>query len=99
LKKVAERHIPLQNVTARKNGFQVSANFTAGTEGLLRAGLLRDVMKWPAASVEDLIDLAKRDQPSRLRLVGMELFLRLHADGQTTGHLTEALHVAVNDAR
>jgi asparagine synthase (glutamine-hydrolysing) len=56
-------------------------------------------MKWPAASVEDLIDLAKRDQPSRLRLVGMELFLRLHAGGQTTSHLTEALHAAVRDAR
>ncbi|MGX7874780.1 asparagine synthase-related protein [Mesorhizobium sp. ORM6] len=74
LKKVAEKHIPLENVTARKNGFEVSAKFTLGTEGLLRGGLLRDAMKWPAASVEDLVDLAKRDQPSRLRLVGMELF-------------------------
>ncbi|QKD02093.1 asparagine synthase (glutamine-hydrolyzing) [Mesorhizobium loti] len=98
LKRVAEKHIPLQNVNARKNGFQVSANFTTGTEGLLRGGLLRDVMKWPAASVEDLVDLARRDQPSRLRLVGMELFLRLHAGGQTTGHLTEALHAAARDA-
>ena len=86
-------------MNARKNGFQVSNNFTTGTEGLLRGGLLRDVMKWPAASVEDLIELAKRDQPSRLRLVGMELFLRLHAGGQTTSHLTEALHAAVRDAR
>ena len=50
LKKVAEKHIPLQNVNARKNGFQVSNTFTTGTEGLLRGGLLRDAMKWPAAS-------------------------------------------------
>ncbi|GLQ77062.1 asparagine synthetase B [Mesorhizobium huakuii] len=99
LKKVAEKHIPLQNVNARKNGFQVSNNFTTGTEGLLRGGLLRDAMKWPTASVEDLIDLAKRDQPSRLRLVGMELFLRLHAGGQATSELTEALQASVRDAR
>jgi asparagine synthase (glutamine-hydrolysing) len=56
-------------------------------------------MKWPTASVEDLIDLAKRDQPSRLRLVGMELFLRLHAGGETAGNLTEALHAAVREKR
>lgn len=99
LKKVAERHIPFQNVKARKNGFQVSNNFTTGTEALLRGGLLGDAMKWSKASVEDLIDLAKRDQASRLRLVGMELFVRLHAGGQTTGHLAEALHAAVRDAR
>ncbi|TGQ82312.1 asparagine synthase (glutamine-hydrolyzing) [Mesorhizobium sp. M8A.F.Ca.ET.207.01.1.1] len=99
LKKVAEKHIPLQNVRARKNGFQVSANFTAGTESLLHGGFLRDAMKWPASSVADLIDLARRDQASRLRLVGMELFLRLHAGGQSTGHLTEALHAAVAETR
>ena len=99
LKKVAEKHIPLQNVKAKKNGFQVSVNFTAGTQGLLRGGFLRDAMKWPASSVEDLIDLARRDQPSRLRLVGMELFLRLHVGGETTSQLTEALHAAVGDAR
>ncbi|TPL12475.1 asparagine synthase (glutamine-hydrolyzing) [Mesorhizobium sp. B2-4-14] len=98
LKKVAEKHIPRENVHARKNGFQVSANFTTGTQGLLRGGLLRDAMKWPAASVDDLIDLARRDQASRMRLVGMELFLRLHAGGQTAGHLTEALQAAVNEA-
>ncbi|TPN35479.1 asparagine synthase (glutamine-hydrolyzing) [Mesorhizobium sp. B2-3-3] len=98
LKKVAEKHIPRENVHARKNGFQVSANFTTGTQGLLRGGLLRDAMKWPAASLDDLIDLARRDQASRMRLVGMELFLRLHAGGQTAGHLTEALRAAVNEA-
>lgn len=99
LKKIAERHIPSQNVHARKIGFDVSTNFTTGTEGLLRGGFLRDAMKWPASSLTDLIDMARRDQPSRLRLVGMELFLRLHVGGETTSHLTEALHAAVSDAR
>ncbi|WP_137933507.1 asparagine synthase (glutamine-hydrolyzing) [Mesorhizobium comanense] len=99
LKRVAEKHIPSQNVKAPKNGFQVSSNFTAGSEGLLRGGLLRDAMKWPSASVEDLIGLAKRDEPSRLRLVGMELFLRLHAAGESTGNLSEALHASVRQTR
>jgi asparagine synthetase B (glutamine-hydrolysing) len=41
---------------------------------------------------------ARRDEPSRLRLVGMELFLRLHVGGETVGNLTEALHAAARDA-
>lgn len=56
-------------------------------------------MKWSSSSVDDLIDLARRDQPSRLRLVGMELFLRLHVGGQTASQLSEALHAAVRDER
>ena len=85
LRKVAEKHIPRQNVQARKIGFEISSEFSAGTETLLRGGFLRDAMKWPTASVEDMIQLARREEPSRLRLVGMELFLRLHAGGETTG--------------
>ncbi|QPC91084.1 asparagine synthase (glutamine-hydrolyzing) [Mesorhizobium sp. INR15] len=98
LKKVAEKYIPHENIAAPKVGFEVSADFTAGTQGLLRGGFLRDAMKWPAASVEDLVDLARRDESSRLRLVGMELFLRLHAGGETVGNLTEALHAEVRAA-
>jgi asparagine synthase (glutamine-hydrolysing) len=99
LKRVAEKHIPLANIKAPKNGFQVSAAFTSGTQHLLRGGFLRDAMKWPAASVDDFIDLARRDQASRLRLVGMELFLRLHVGGETMSQLTEALHAAARDTR
>lgn len=97
LKKVAEKHLPRQNVHAAKMGFDMSSDFTAGTQTLLRGGFLRDVMKWPASSLEDLIDLARRDEPSRLRLVGMELFLRLHVGGQKIENLTEALHAACRD--
>jgi asparagine synthase (glutamine-hydrolysing) len=98
LKKVAEKHIPRQNIHARKMGFDISSEFTAGTQSLLRGGFLRDALKWPASSVDDLVDLARRDEPSRMRLVGMELFLRLHVGGKTVSHLTEALHAAVKDA-
>jgi len=97
LRKVAQKHIPRQNVQAHKIGFEMSSQFTAGTETLLRGGLLRDAMKWPAANVEDMVQLARRDNPSRLRLVGMELFLRLNAGGDTMGRLTEALHAAARD--
>ncbi|CAN7599233.1 asparagine synthase (glutamine-hydrolyzing) [Mesorhizobium sp. LjNodule214] len=98
LKKVAEKHIPRENIHAPKVGFEISPHFTAGTHGLLRGGFLRDAMKWPAASIDDFVGLARRDVASRLRLVGMELFLRLHAGGETTGNLTEALHAAARDA-
>ncbi len=97
LRQVAQKHIPRQNVQARKIGFAMSSQFSAGTETLLRGGLLRDALKWPAANVEDMIQFARREEPSRLRLVGMELFLRLHAGGETMGTLTEALYAAAQD--
>ncbi len=99
LKSVAARHIPRENVYAPKNGFGISGRFTAGTQGLLRDGLLRDAMKWSASSVEHLVDLARREETSRMRLVGMELLLRLYTGGATTGQLSEALRGAIADKR
>ncbi|BCG93059.1 asparagine synthase (glutamine-hydrolyzing) [Mesorhizobium sp. 131-2-1] len=99
LKKVAEKHLPRENVYAPKNGFEISSGFTQGSQGLLRGGYLRDALKWPAAAVDDLVDLARRDEASRLRLVGMELFLRLNAGGETADNLTQALHAAAADAQ
>ena len=99
LKKVAEKHLPRENIYAPKNGFEISSGFTQGSQGLLRGGYLRDALKWPAAAVDDLVDLARRDEASRLRLVGMELFLRLNAGGETADNLTQALHAAAADAQ
>jgi asparagine synthase (glutamine-hydrolysing) len=98
LKKVAERHLPRENIYAVKNGFGMSEAFSAGTQGLLRGGFLRDAMKWSAAELEDLIDMAARQEASRMRLVGMEMLLRLYLGGETTGGLTEALHAEARAA-
>ncbi|TGS52442.1 hypothetical protein EN826_034060, partial [Mesorhizobium sp. M1D.F.Ca.ET.183.01.1.1] len=73
LKKVAEQHLPRENVNASKIGFEMSAAFSAGTQGLLRGGHLRDAMKWSASELDDLIELARSQESSRLRLVGMEM--------------------------
>ena len=91
LKKVAEAYLPHENIRAAKNGFQMSAAFSAGTQGLLRGGLLRDAMKWSPSEVEDLIEMARIQEPSRLRLVGMEMLLRLYLGGETQDNLAEAL--------
>jgi asparagine synthase (glutamine-hydrolysing) len=99
LKKVAERHLPRENVHAAKSGFEMSEAFTAGTQGLLRGGYLRDAMKWSASELDDLVDMAQREEPSRLRLVGMEMLLRLYIGGDTTGRLSEALLAETRDAK
>jgi asparagine synthase (glutamine-hydrolysing) len=98
LKKVAERYIPHRNVYAKKNGFGISADLSAGTEGLLTDGLLRDALRWPRSAVGDMVDLATRDAPSRMRLVGMELFLRLYADGASPESLSEKLRAVAANA-
>ncbi|NUS19053.1 MAG: asparagine synthase [Mesorhizobium sp.] len=92
LKKVAQHHLPHENIRAEKIGFEMSDAFSAGTQGLLRGGLLRDAMKWSSSELDDLIDMARSQETTRLRLVGMEMLLRLYMGGDTTGGLTEALH-------
>ncbi|RAZ91918.1 asparagine synthase (glutamine-hydrolyzing) [Mesorhizobium hawassense] len=99
LKKVAERHLPRENIRAAKIGFDMADAFSAGTQGLLRGGLLRDAMKWSSSELEDLIDMARSHETSRLRLVGMELLLRLYMGNETTGGLTEALHAEVGSVK
>jgi asparagine synthase (glutamine-hydrolysing) len=99
LKKVAERHLPRENIRAAKNGFEMAEAFSAGTQGLLRGGLLRDAMKWSSSELDDLIDMARSQETSRLRLVGMEMLLRLYMGGETTGELTEALHAETRSAK
>jgi len=99
LKKVAETHLPRENIRAAKNGFQMSEAFSAGTQGLLRGGLLRDAMRWSSAEVEDLVAMARSQEPTRLRLVGMEMLLRLYLVGETPDRLTEALHAQARDAK
>ncbi|MGX8012219.1 asparagine synthase (glutamine-hydrolyzing) [Mesorhizobium sp. ORM8.1] len=92
LKRVAETHLPGENIRAAKNGFEMSEAFSAGTQGLLRGGLLRDAMRWSSSEVEDLVAMARSQEPTRLRLVGMEMLLRLYLGGETPDRLTEELH-------
>ncbi|SFO12546.1 asparagine synthase (glutamine-hydrolysing) [Mesorhizobium sp. NFR06] len=99
LKKVAEGHLPRENIRAPKNGFDIAAAFSAGTQGLLRGGLLRHAMKWSSPELDDLIDMAGSHEASRLRLVGMEMLLRLYVEGDTASALTEALHAEAKSAR
>lgn len=99
LKKVAEGYLPRENIYAAKNGFEMSGAFSAGTQGLLRGGFLRDAMKWSASELDDLIDMAGSEESSRLRLVGMEMLLRLYLGGETAGSLTEALHAETRGAK
>jgi asparagine synthase (glutamine-hydrolysing) len=99
LKRVAETHLPRENIRAAKNGFQMSEAFSAGTQGLLRGGLLRDAMRWSSSEVEDLVAMARNQEPTRLRLVGMEMLLRFYLGGETPDRLTEALHAEAATAK
>ncbi len=99
LKQVALRHIPRENVLTRKIGFALPGNLSAGAERLLAGGLLADAMRWPAAAVADMQELARQSPSSRLRMVGMELFLQLYSAGRTPEELAERLRATVSETR
>lgn len=91
LKTLASRYLPLENVWARKRGFPIDGAFTAGTQGLLTGGLLAEVLRWSGSEVRDLVELAGVEPQIRIRLVGMEMFLRLFVGSQSPEDLTLAL--------
>lgn len=91
LRQFAARHLPAENVRARKRGFPIDHAFTAGSERLLRGGLLADALRWSHAETADMVQLAAQAEWVRLRLVGMELFLRLYAGGESPENLTGIL--------
>jgi asparagine synthase (glutamine-hydrolysing) len=91
LKQIAAKHLPAENVWRRKRGFPIDNAFTSGTQGVLRDGLLADALRWSKSEVADLMELAAQEERIRIRLVGMELFLRLFVGGQSPGDLTLAL--------
>jgi asparagine synthase (glutamine-hydrolysing) len=91
LKRIAAKHLPAENVWARKRGFPIDNAFTTGTQELLRDGLLADVLRWSRGEVADLIGLAAREERIRIWLVGMELFLRIFVGQQSVEDLASAL--------
>lgn len=97
LKKVAQRHMPMANIHAPKSGFEVSHQLSVGAEKLLRGGLLADAMRWPSSSIADIENLAREHENSRMRLVGMELFLRLYAGGESQEQLSERLRAVMSE--
>lgn len=94
LRQAARRQLPPAIVTGRKQGFPVSPDYSRGSEALLGGGLLRELMRWSTDETRALQALAATDTPSRLRLAGMELFMRLYAGGERADALAGRLLAA-----
>jgi asparagine synthase (glutamine-hydrolysing) len=99
LRRIAMEHLPSENVRARKRGFPIDRSCTAGTQTLLRGGLLADTLRWSRAETDDVEKLAAGADFLRIRLVGMEMFLRLFAANESPGSLSEKLLKARSEVR
>jgi asparagine synthase (glutamine-hydrolysing) len=91
LRQVAMRHLPAANVAAPKRGFDLPATLSAGAERVVRGGLLPDVLRWSAAETDAIVARAAARTRLRMRVVGMELFLRLYLGGESPDVLTDRL--------
>jgi asparagine synthase (glutamine-hydrolysing) len=98
LRELAMHHLPPENVRARKRGFPIDRSCTAGTQLILKGGMLADTLRWSKAETDEVTALAARTDLLRLRLVGMEMFLRLFAGSDSPENLTQSLMKAQADA-
>jgi asparagine synthase (glutamine-hydrolysing) len=99
LKKIAENYIPRENIYKTKLGFPVTGSYSAGSEILIKNGILKDVMRWSSTESRDVFELAKSAEHARMMLVGAELFARIFTGKQTPGELGEKLVSATGTIR
>jgi asparagine synthase (glutamine-hydrolysing) len=91
VKKEAENYLPKASTYMKKKGFPIPGFLTAGTQELLRNGMLPNHFSWKRSTQEEVIELAKEDVQLRYHLVGMEMWFRIFFDGQTSEELGEKL--------
>ncbi len=60
VKQAAAEVLPADVVFARKKGFPLPTAYAFGTERLLDGGMLAEFMQWPAATIEEIMELAAR---------------------------------------
>lgn len=94
LRQVAMQHLPTENVLARKRGFTIDWSCTAGAHALLRGGMLAETLRWSRAEAAGVEELAATAPLMRVRLVGMEMFLRIFVANQSPETLAEELKKA-----
>ncbi|GKX34260.1 MAG: asparagine synthetase B [Rhizobiaceae bacterium MnEN-MB40S] len=98
LRTVARNYLPEENIRAPKIGFAITTSYTRGCEAMLSNGFLRDVMRWSRAETDQVTRLASLDVNSHIRLIGMEILVRLYCAGETADAISEKLIGMQRDA-
>ena len=91
LRTVARNYLPEENIRAPKIGFEITTSYTRGCEELLSNGLLRDIMRWSDAETDYVAQMARQDVNAHIRLIGMEILVRLYCEGETPDAIGENL--------
>lgn len=91
VKSAAVRRLPTDVVYAKKKGFPTPRHFLRGTGRLLAGGRLADEMGWSRQATDNVIELIESDADLSYAMVGLELWLRLFFDGESSDELGERL--------
>jgi asparagine synthase (glutamine-hydrolysing) len=98
LKEVAARRLPTDLLHAKKKGFAIPAAHHGGSSALLRGGALPRLLRWTKTAEEDLVPRVERDPLLRHRIVSLEIWARLYAEGETADAIAERLRAASRTA-
>jgi asparagine synthase (glutamine-hydrolysing) len=91
LKEVAAERLPKDVVHARKQGFPVPLALYAGTAGLLRGGLVPDLLRWTDDETARIVAALDAGRQWLLPLVSLEIWARLFLGGASPAALAERL--------
>jgi asparagine synthase (glutamine-hydrolysing) len=71
VKQAAGKMLPADIVYKKKKGFPMPQGFSRGTQKMLIAGMLPEMMKWPAKTTDDVVNLLNKNAQLRFHLVGL----------------------------
>jgi asparagine synthase (glutamine-hydrolysing) len=97
VKEAAAKVLPKDIVFAKKQGFPIPKSFSRGTQWLLIGGFLPELMKWPTATVNDIVASLGEDASLRFHVVSLELWGRIFFGGESPAALGETLVALAGD--
>jgi len=95
---VAQNWLPRAVIDLPKIGFTAPPVMWRNTLEFLNDGHVARLLKWPKASMHDIYALLRLKPYFSFRLLGSELWLKMHIDGTSVSELGEALVTHAREA-
>lgn len=86
--------LPAGIVDAEKVGFAVPDRFWLGYESILNGGLVAELFKWPASSMDRVLEVLAGQPGLTHKIVSLEIWAQIHLNGVPPEQMEQLLRAA-----